>query len=73
MQNYVEGKCFSKCFVVSKELEMNYINLLGDKNPLHWDYEYTKKTKFYKPIVHGDLIVGLISSIVGTEFPVVYT
>lgn len=69
MNDYKLGSKFTKEFIISKELVTNYINLLGDKNPIHHDKDYAKKTIFEKPIAHGDLIIGYISQIVGTEFP----
>jgi 3-hydroxybutyryl-CoA dehydratase len=69
MNGYKLGSKFTKEFLVTLELVTNYINLLGDKNPIHHDIDYAKKTIFEKPIAHGDLIIGYISQIVGTEFP----
>ncbi|MCU0848892.1 MAG: MaoC family dehydratase [Spirochaetes bacterium] len=63
------GANYKKKFTISDELVKNYIDLLGDKNPIHYDTAYAKKTKFGKTIAHGDLIIGYISQIVGTEFP----
>lgn len=40
-----------------------------DKNPVHLDDEYAKKTMFKDRIVHGFLTGSLISAIVGTVLP----
>ena len=47
----------------------NYAAASGDFNPVHLDTEYASKTKFKRPIVHGMLVAGLISSILGTKLP----
>ena len=46
-----------------------FADITGDDNPLHVDPEYATKTRFGKPIVHGVFLAGLISKVLGRDFP----
>tara|TARA_Y100000034_G_scaffold133374_1_gene198676 strand:- start:2006 stop:2380 length:375 start_codon:yes stop_codon:yes gene_type:complete len=48
--------------LITKEMVEAYGKITNDYNPLHFDEEYAKRTKFGGTIVHGMLIGGLISS-----------
>ncbi|HOO76129.1 MAG TPA: MaoC family dehydratase [Tepiditoga sp.] len=46
-----------------------FAEITGDKNPVHLDEEFASKTPFKHRIAHGVLVVGLISEVLGMEFP----
>ena len=43
--------------------------LVQDFNPLHLDAVYAGQTRFGRPIAHGMLTAGLISTVLGTRLP----
>jgi len=54
--------------ITQKDVEL-FGALTGDLNLAHFDEEYTAKTVFKKPIVHGMLIGSLFSKIFGLDYP----
>ena len=52
---------------VTQQDIQDYGSASGDTNPLHFDAEYAKKTRFGTPIAHGMLSAGVISAAIGTK------
>ena len=46
-----------------------FATVSGDCNPVHLDAEYAAATRFGRPIVHGVLMNGVISGLLGTVMP----
>lgn len=46
-----------------------FADVTGDDNPLHVDAEYASATQFGRPIVHGVFLLGLVSKLLGRDFP----
>ncbi len=46
-----------------------FADLTGDDNPIHVDAEYAADTRFGKPIVHGVFLLGIVSKVLGRDFP----
>ncbi len=47
----------------------SYAELTGDFNPVHFDAAYAAQTVFGKPIVHGPLVLTLITTLFANELP----
>ena len=45
----------------------------GDYNPLHFDDEYARRSRFDGRVAHGILIAGIISTVLGGDIPGVGT
>jgi acyl dehydratase len=46
-----------------------YSEITGDRNPLHFDAEFTKGTRFKDLIVQGGLTTGLLHALVAMDMP----
>lgn len=47
----------------------NFVELTGDRNPLHVDRDFGKKSAFKKNVVHGFLTTSYVSTLVGMLLP----
>ncbi|KAB1155866.1 MaoC family dehydratase [Flavobacterium luteum] len=52
-----------------KERVQLFAELTGDYNPIHFDEVFAEKTIFKKPIVHGPLVLTLITTLFAKELP----
>lgn len=46
-----------------------FASLTGDYNPVHFDEEYAATTIFKKPIVHGPLVITMITTVFANNLP----
>ena len=58
---------FSK--TISESDVYMFAGITGDFNPIHVDAEKSKDSIFGKRIVHGILVTGFLSTIIGTSMP----
>jgi len=63
------GDIYSKEFSISNEDIRIFSEITGDKNPIHLNVNYAKKSGFMGPIAHGLLTSSIFSRILGNEFP----
>ncbi|MBI4634834.1 MAG: MaoC family dehydratase [Candidatus Rokubacteria bacterium] len=55
--------------VVQRDDVAEFIDAVGDLNPLHSDPAYAATTSFKEPIAPGIFTAGLISAVIGTRLP----
>ncbi|TFB12439.1 MaoC family dehydratase [Candidatus Marinimicrobia bacterium MT.SAG.3] len=63
------GQKASRTVTLTSEHVQSYSELTGDQNPLHFDKEFTAKTKFVKLVVQGGLTTGLLHALVAMDMP----
>lgn len=54
---------------ISAEEVRKFGELVGDLNPVHIDAEYAGRSYFKGRIVHGAFLAGLLSKVLGMDFP----
>lgn len=67
--SYKEGDGYSFQRHISADDVQRFAEVVGDLNPIHLDEEFAEKSFFKKRIVHGAFLAGLISKILGMDFP----
>lgn len=69
MATYKLGDTFEHEIQYTQEQVNQFMEVSGDRNPVHHDAEYAAKTVFKKPIIHGFLAGSVFSKVFGTLFP----
>jgi 3-hydroxybutyryl-CoA dehydratase len=64
-----EGTVASRTYHLSRELYRGYLDLFGDRNPLHVDPAYARQQGFRDVVMHGGILHGCLSHFVGMCFP----
>jgi len=67
--SYQLGDGFSLEKYISAEDVKQFAEIVGDLNPIHLDEKFAEKSSFKKRIVHGAFLAGLISKVLGMDFP----
>jgi 3-hydroxybutyryl-CoA dehydratase len=65
--NLGDGYKFER-FISVQDVQQ-FAEVVGDLNPVHLDVEFAEKSFFKKQIVHGAFLIGLISKVLGMDFP----
>lgn len=63
------GQIVEKKRLFDKQSVEDYAKLTGDYNPVHFDESYAEKTIFKKPIVHGPLVLTMVTTMFANELP----
>lgn len=67
--SYKVGDGFKFERSISSEDVLKFAKVIGDLNPVHLDEAFAEQSFFKKRIVHGAFLGGLISRVLGMDFP----
>ena len=67
--SFQEGDGFKWERHISADDVQRFAGIVGDLNPVHLDAEFAANSFFKKRIVHGAFLAGLISKVLGMDFP----
>jgi acyl dehydratase len=54
--------------VTAKEAEL-YAQITGDRNPLHFDAGFAKRTRFGRLVAQGGITAGMLNALVAMDLP----
>jgi len=63
------GQQASRSLTLTREHVETFAKLTGDYNPLHFDAEFAKATRFGGLVVQGGLTTGLLHALVAMDLP----
>lgn len=63
------GQKAVRSITLTAEHVKTYAEMTGDYNPLHFDEDFTSKTKFRNLVVQGGLTTGLLHALVAMDMP----
>ena len=63
------GQTARRTITVSEEMVADYARITGDYNPLHFDAEFTSRTRFGRLMAQGGITTGLLHALVAMDMP----
>jgi acyl dehydratase len=63
------GQTARRTITVSEEMVADYAKITGDYNPLHFDAEFTSRTRFGRLMAQGGITTGLLHALVAMNMP----
>jgi acyl dehydratase len=63
------GQTARRTITVSEEMVADYARITGDYNPLHFDAEFTRRTRFGRLMAQGGITTGLLHALVAMDMP----
>ena len=63
------GQKAVRTMTVTEEHVQKYAEITGDRNPLHFDESFVKKTSFKRRVAQGGITTGLLHALVAMDMP----
>ncbi len=54
---------------ITEQDVVDFARISGDDQPVHLDAEHASATRFHRRIVHGTILIGLVSAVLGHVIP----
>ena len=54
--------------ITAKDVEL-YAEITGDRNPLHFDPDFAKRTRFGRLVAQGGITAGMLNALVAMDLP----
>ena len=67
--NMLVNDCVSMTIVITAESIARFVELSGDRNPIHSDDEYAKNSVFKRRIAPGMMVASYISAVIANDLP----
>jgi 3-hydroxybutyryl-CoA dehydratase len=64
------GDSFARDFHLTREIQLGFIELFGDRNPLHVDGDFARGKGFASEVMHGNILGGFLSYFIGECLPI---
>ena len=64
-----EGQKFEIKFQITEKIYTGFLTTFDDRNPLHVDDAYAQAQGFTGKVMHGAILNGFISALIGMQFP----
>ncbi|MFV8224393.1 MaoC family dehydratase [Christiangramia aquimixticola] len=69
IEDFAVGQFASEVKTFTEKDVLDFSKLSGDKNPIHFDKEYARGTRFKKRIVQGPFVTSLFGGLLGSDLP----
>lgn len=63
------GDSFTREFHLTGDVQRGFIELFGDRNPLHVDGDFARGKGFASEVMHGNILGGFLSYFIGECLP----
>jgi 3-oxoacyl-[acyl-carrier protein] reductase len=68
-ESFHVGERAAEDIVVGEDHVERFADLTGDRNPLHMDVDFARQVGSGGRVVHGMLVAGFVSRVIGTQLP----
>ena len=64
-----KGQVFEHQYRVNEDVYQGFIDLFGDRNPLHTNESFAREKGFNSVVMHGNILNGFLSHFIGECLP----